>query len=60
MSNVSIGSGAVVQAPIMTSLLLIPIIAQIVVGAALVALGTAILVVGRRRWRRRVTGEDDH
>ena len=57
MSNISIGSGAVVQAPIMTSLLLIPIIAQIVVGAALVALGVTILVVGRRRWRRRASGK---
>ena len=41
----------------MTSLLLIPIIAQIVVGAALVALGVTILVVGRQRWRRRAPGK---
>ncbi len=60
MSNIPVDSAAVTQAPIMTSLLMMPIIAQIVVGAALVALGAAILVVGRRRWRRRVTGEDAH
>ncbi|MBM6925866.1 hypothetical protein [Pseudoflavonifractor phocaeensis] len=46
--------------PQMTSLLLIPIIAQIVVGAALVALGVTILVVGRRRWRRRASGKGNH
>ena len=57
MSNIPVDSAAVTQAPIMTSLLMMPIIAQIVVGAALVALGVTILVVGRRRWRRRASGK---
>ena len=30
-----------------------PIVAQILVGAVLIAAGVAILVIGRRRWRRR-------
>jgi hypothetical protein len=31
-----------------------PVLAQILLGAALIAVGAAILVIGRRRYRRRL------